>query len=261
MDPTDEYLALVAGPDEQIPLDRCAFLLAAHAFAGLDVEAGLQRLDVLADACGRATLDGLVGYLSEECGFRGNRADYGDPGNSFLNVVLDRRLGIPITLAVLAMSIGRRVGVPIAGVGLPGHFLVRDMVDQSVYVDMFNGGRLLDEAGCIASFHAVHGDDMAFRPEYLEPVAPRAILTRMLTNLRVAYGHRGNPAGLAWVLRLRARMPGAGPQERADLAGVLVAIGEFAQAADEFDELASAMGEEVGAGYASSARRLRARMN
>src|SRR5829696_7811715 len=142
------FLALFSRPDASLPLDEVALCIAAHADPDVDIAANLARLDDLAEKCPAPTLDALVTHLFRTEGFAGNRADYYDPRNSFLHEVLDRRLGIPITLSIVVLEVGRRLGVPLSGVGLPGHFLVRDKVDDRVFIDPFHGGRLLDESAC-----------------------------------------------------------------------------------------------------------------
>jgi regulator of sirC expression with transglutaminase-like and TPR domain len=199
--------------------------------------------------------------LFVDLGFAGNTRDYYDPRNSFLNDVLDRRTGIPITLALLAMEVGRRVGVPLVGVSMPGHFLLRHLHDGSLFVDPFGRGRLLDRAGCEAAFHSVHGDSAPFDPAFLEPVDAHAIVGRLLANLRATFSARTDRRALAWTLRLRTLVPGIPAEERAELATVLAARGQFAAAAGEFDALAAQLGGELGDEYHRSALRLRARLN
>ena len=126
-----------------------------------------------------------MGYLYSSGRYLGNTDDYYDPRNSLLHEVLDRRVGIPITLAVLGMEVGRRIGVPLSGVGMPGHFLVRDKVDPSVFIDPFHAGRELDAAGCQALHRAMAGPDAPWDPGYLDPIDRPAIVDP----------HAGQPAG------------------------------------------------------------------
>ena len=261
MEPTQRFADLVGGPPAGVALDEAALLIAAHAYPGLDVDAELARIDDLAATCPAPTLDALVGHLFADLGFRGNRCAYYDPRNSYLNDVVDRRLGIPITLSVLTMAVGRRIGVPLSPVSMPGHFLLRDRVDPDVFVDPFAGGALLDEAGCVARFRAVQGDDVPFAPTYLQPVAAPLVVGRMLANLQSIFQAGRDRAALTWVLRLRTLLPDAGAEDRADLAAVLAATGRLAEAARQYDDLAGQVGGELGAGYAASAHRLRARLN
>jgi len=207
MQPTQRFAALVASKGEHVPLDQAAVLIAECADPGLRSDAVLAQLDVLAETCPGYTLDALVPHLFGRGGFGPDRADYYDPRNSLINHVLERRVGIPITLSVLALEVGRRIGVPMAGVGMPGHFLLQDKVDRSVFIDPFHGGRLLDAEGCQELFHALRGPESSWSADYLEPVGNLSIVTRMLNNLRVTYGQRHDMAGLSWVLSLRAALP------------------------------------------------------
>ncbi len=261
MDPTARFAELVHRPEAEVPLDESALVIAAHAYRDLDVALELVRLDDLADRCFAPTLDALVRHLFVDCGFHGNRRDYYDPRNSFLNQVVTRRVGIPITLSVLTIAVGRRLGVPLAGVSMPGHFLVRDRVDPDVFVDPFAGGAMLDRAGCEARFRAVQGDDARFDDAFLAPVATHAVLARMLANLRAIYQASGDRDALTWTLRLRTLLPGVPVEERAELASVLAATGRLRDAAAEYEELADVLGGELGADYLASAQRLRARLN
>ena len=146
----------MALPDDEIPLDEAALLIAAQARPDLDVGEELGRLDDLAGGCPEATFDGLARHLFTDLGFRGNTEHYQDPDNSYLDQVLRRRVGIPITLSVLTMEVGRRLGVAIDGVGMPGHFLDpppgRDVpIGGATFLDPFGGGRRLDAGGCQGS--------------------------------------------------------------------------------------------------------------
>ncbi len=261
MGATERFAELLARPRDEVPLDEAALLIAAHAYPQLDVRAELGRLDEIAAGCGEPTLDGLLAQLFIDLRFVGNRSQYFDPRNSFLNDVMTHRTGIPISLAVLTIAVGRRIGVPLRGIGMPGHFLLRDQVDPTVYVDPFAGGAILDRAGCRRAFAAVHGDDVPFDEAWLEPVDTPAILGRMLANLRSTFAAGGNREALTWVLRLRVLIPGVPAEERAELASVLASDGRFAMAAREFDLLAGELGGGLGEEYRRTAARLRARLN
>jgi regulator of sirC expression with transglutaminase-like and TPR domain len=208
------FSELVRGPDASVPLDEVALCIAVHADPGVDVAKNLAQLDELAESCPAPTLDGLVTHLFGPGRFAGNSADYYDPRNSLLHEVLDRRVGIPITLSVLALEVGRRVGVPLSGVGLPGHFLLRDKVDDRVFVDPFHHGRLLDEAGCRKLHRALAGDGARWDPSYLDPVSRRSIVLRLLNNLKAIYLRRADVAALTWVLKLRGEIPGTTVDDR-----------------------------------------------
>jgi regulator of sirC expression with transglutaminase-like and TPR domain len=224
MEVTEEYAALMALPEREIPLDRVALLVAAHAHRGLDIDGELARLDALAESCFAPTLDALVRHLFVDLGFRGNEEDYYDPRNSYLNDVTTRRTGIPITLAIVAMEVGRRLGVPLAGVSMPGHFLLRDRVDLELFVDPFVGGAYLRRADCERAFRAAHGANAPFDPDHLEPVGAHAIAARLLANLKAIFMARSDAASLDWVLELRSRTPGVPSGEREGFAGALTAM-------------------------------------
>jgi regulator of sirC expression with transglutaminase-like and TPR domain len=257
-DATGQFLALVE--HEDAPLAEGALLIAAHAYPDLDVAGELKRLDELASAC-PPDLDSLRRYLFAELGFRGNEEDYGDPRNSFLNDVLDRRMGIPITLSVVTIEVGRRVGVPFSGIGLPGHFLVRHEAVPPLLLDPFHGGAALTLEDCEGLIRRAYGDDVPFQPSLLAPVDNRMILARMLNNLRQVFQSRGDAASSAWVLRLRAGIPGTQPRELGELATAQAALGRYEEAAATLERLGEQLGGEAGARSQAQAALLRARLN
>src|SRR4051794_12190459 len=122
MDVTARFKALVQGPEPAVPLDQVALLIGAHAVPDLDIDAWLRELDGIASRCRDHSFAGLLAHMTVE-GFTGNHSEYYDPRNSYLHDVIERRTGIPITLSVVMIELGRRIGVPVAGVGLPGHFV------------------------------------------------------------------------------------------------------------------------------------------
>jgi regulator of sirC expression with transglutaminase-like and TPR domain len=193
-------------------------------------------------------------------GFRGDRDVYHDPRNSLLGEVLRRRVGIPLTLCLVAIEVGRRIGVGLVPVGMPGHVLARDALDPDRFVDAFDGGRLLDRAGCRELFVNLHGVGTTFDPRFVEPTPNHVLLVRMLNNLRAACTRAGDRAGLVRVLDLLCATPVAGVTERRQLAGVLAADGRFDEAAAVHDRLVEedpARSEE----HRREARRLRAALN
>ena len=250
VDATIRFLDLMRRPEESLPLDEAAFLVASHAVAGLDIAAQLARLDALAGRCGIGSLDRIVQVLFAEEGFTGDRATYDDPRNSFLCHVLDRRRGLPITLSVVTMEVARRAGVHLTGIGMPGHFLVSSPAD-GLYLDPFDGGRRLTADGCRSRFLAVAGAGTPWSDAFLAPVGPHTILARMLANLRHRYLLDADAASLIWVLRLRQAIPGMGPGETEEASRVLAGAGRYAEAA--------ALLEAVGSDAQAVA--LRARLN
>lgn len=179
-------------------LDRAALRLARIEYAGLDPEPSIRMLDRYAEEVGgHGVRDGLEFvaamnlHLFQELGFRGNRDDYYDPRNSFLNDVISRRTGIPITLSVVYIEIARRLGRPVHGVGLPGHFIVRyDDGEYATFIDPFYGGNLLTPTQCFELARKATGADIPEEPLLLAPVSKRQIVTRMMANLRAIYFHR-----------------------------------------------------------------------
>ncbi len=169
-----------------------------------------------------------------------------------------RRRGLPITLSVLGMEVGRRVGLRLEGVGLPGHFLLRHGPDA--YVDPFDGGRELDRAGCLERFRAVNGPRAAFLPSYLDPVGPLAILARMLNNLKSVYAGRGDVTALSWVFDLRSALPQSSALERREWAQVLGLTGRFLEAAQLMEALAGELPDHEES-LVAEADAMRARLN
>jgi regulator of sirC expression with transglutaminase-like and TPR domain len=222
VDPRERFAELVSGSEAEIPLDEATLVIAAAAQPGLDVAGYLGQLDAWAAGCRTPTLDGLLAHLFRGDGFVGDTAAYYDPRNSFLNHVLDRRRGIPITLSLVTMEVGRRLGVPTAGIGLPGHFLLRDKVDPEVFIDPYHRGRLLDAAGCEQLWRQQAGGQGEFHDDWLDPVGKRSILARVLGNLKAIYSAHRDLAALRWVMALRCSIPGVDEhQEFARLMGPL----------------------------------------
>ena len=263
MELAHRFAEIVRRPEPNDHLGEGALVIAACAQPTLSIASELARLDALAAEVRDGTLTGLLQLLFHDLGFAGNTDDYYDPGNSFLNVVVDRRTGIPISLAVLLIEVGRRAGVPLVGVGMPGHFLVRDMADRDVFIDAFDGGRTMAPAGCRHLFHQIHGTLAPFHDDFLAPVGRDLILRRMLANLRNVYVGRGDTASLLWVVERNAQFADSSVAEHRELADVLSARGAFGRAADTYDhtaDLADALGLNSSTDRASSAA-LRARLN
>lgn len=216
MEAVEEFVELVR-KDGPPPLDRCALLLAAAAEPGTDVERWMRALDGLAE--GVDSVATLRQRLFVEVGLAGNTADYTDPRNSLLPHVLGRGLGIPISLAVVTIEVGRRAGIDLDGVGMPGHFLV-GVPGTGRYLDVFAGGAELDAAGCADRWRALGGRGR-FEPHFLDRVPTVAILARMLENLRGSYRDRRRARDLEQVLRMRLALPAAGLDHLVELADSL----------------------------------------
>jgi regulator of sirC expression with transglutaminase-like and TPR domain len=194
-----ELATLVSGPEGRLDLARAALTIARWEYPALEVDAYLERLDGLArgvDGSRRSTdplgrLHRLREYLFVEQGFAGNRDDYYDPRNSFLNDVLDRRQGIPITLSLVLIEVGKRLGLAVEGIGLPGHFIAGARLDDSqIFLDPFNGGALLTPESCEKLVGRVLGRKVTLTDEHYAPVSGRQLLGRMLANLKAIYWQR-----------------------------------------------------------------------
>ncbi len=182
-------------PDAEIDPAEAALWIAAEERPGVDVPVALARLEELAEAArpaveglesARERALGLTRHLAIEAGFRGNSEDYYDLRNSYLDQVLERRRGIPITLAIVWISLARRLGLDAYGVGFPGHFLAMVPAggsDPPVYIDAF-AGRVIDEHGCRRLLDELTSGAGGFHPGMLAPVSSREILLRVLRNLK-----------------------------------------------------------------------------
>jgi regulator of sirC expression with transglutaminase-like and TPR domain len=184
-----------------INLPRTALRLAQEiAYPQLNTDYYLKRLDKLANAAWQAVpqaapvlyrASALAEYLFHQSGFRGNEANYGDPRNSYLNEVLDRRLGIPLTLSLVFVAVARRLQLPAYGVGLPGHFIAAVREEQTVwFFDPFHGGERLSVGDCARLVRQTAGYEGPFDEGWLAPAEPRDILARLLNNLRIVYVQR-----------------------------------------------------------------------
>ena len=196
------FAALAERAQGEFRLAEGALLIAQEEYPDLDVAGYLQRLDVMAEAVSahlgleidpQRIVAQLNTYLFDEQGFRGNLEDYYDARNSFVNDVLERKTGIPITLSVVYIELARQVGLPIVGVGMPGHFLVRYSAQPTVFwIDPFHRGQLLTQEDCQQLLERMYGEALAWSDAYIEPVSDHAILQRMLYNLKAIYVHQGD---------------------------------------------------------------------
>ncbi len=183
------FRAAVDPAEEQIDLVEGALLIAQGEYPHLDCAAYRRCLEEMGHEARGVCTGSTAGRLAQlsrlfagRWRFHGNRDDYYDPRNSFLNDVLDRRTGIPVTLSLVYIEIGRRAGLPLVGIGMPGHFLVGCADRTDLCVDAFSQGALLTREECAARLRELQ-PEAVFRPEFLEPTDPRVILTRLLNNL------------------------------------------------------------------------------
>jgi regulator of sirC expression with transglutaminase-like and TPR domain len=184
--------------DERVDLLRSALTFARIEDPQLDIEHYVRHVDGLGARVAEKISDpdepaeviaALNDVLFREEMFRGNTVDYYSPRNSFLHDVLDRRLGIPITLALVYMEVARRVSFQLFGVGMPGHFLLKhyDVDGRSILIDAFERGSIVTEDDCRQKLDSIYSGQVALQPEFLLPVTRRQMLTRMLNNLRSIY--------------------------------------------------------------------------
>jgi regulator of sirC expression with transglutaminase-like and TPR domain len=237
----DTALDLLA-EDPAAPLDlaELALELARDEYPSLDVEATLAELAALAhELRGRlrgslaARVAALTRFLFHDLGFHGNERDYYDPRNSYLNDVLDRRTGLPITLSVVAIAVGTRAGLDVAGVGLPGHFIARaSLAGETIYFDPFHGGRLLSKQDCEALVEKVLGVPFEATAEVLAPVPVGAIAVRMLTNLKGVHLRQGDHARAARVIARLCQLCPRDAEQRRDLGVALLQAGRAGAAID-----------------------------
>jgi regulator of sirC expression with transglutaminase-like and TPR domain len=199
-DARDRLLQLLRAAPDPFPLDRAALLLAADRSPGLDIFPYEDRLDAYAcrassslpddGAEPRARLAALRRVLFEEEGFHGNRQDYYDVRNSYLHEVLDRKLGIPISLAVLMVGVARRLDWPLQLVNFPMHVLVRyEGPDEILAVDPFHGGLIIGADELEARWRGAAGTEPP--DEMLDPAPARHVLMRMLNNIVLIHSHHG----------------------------------------------------------------------
>jgi regulator of sirC expression with transglutaminase-like and TPR domain len=191
------FQELAALSEDAFPLDRAALTLAMEDYPDIDIPAYLRKLDTFAasaevlvgvDRNPVNVIEGMNEVLFVQEGLRGNNEDYYDPRNSFLNEVLARRLGIPISLSVIYMEVGRRINFPIGGVGFPGHFLVKHIAEnREIIIDPFNMGRILTLNDCQELLDKTYNNTIQLNASLLQPMDKRAIITRMLYNLKGIY--------------------------------------------------------------------------
>lgn len=230
--PLEPFAELLAREDARIDLAHACLLIAEDAYPGLDVPAYLAELERLAQRlrsrlpqahAGEEKVIALNAFLYEELGFTGNVEAYYDPRNSYLNEVMDRKTGIPISLSIVYMEIGRRIGLPLEGVSFPGHFLVRLRVRGGVLMlDPFAGGApqsvdaLRARVARVIPPEATGGVPVEDLPldQFIEPASNRQILARVLRNLKGIYRRADDPARLLDVLN---RMLVLSPRSRTDL--------------------------------------------
>jgi regulator of sirC expression with transglutaminase-like and TPR domain len=193
----DDFVRAVEGPEPVLDLARAALLVAAESDPGVDIDHQMHTLDSwAAELRGRLDpgwnnlqkLARLRNYVFEELGFKGDSQDYFSPSNSLLHEVMARRIGVPLTLSIIFMELGWRIGIPFEGVGFPGHFLVRLKGEpRDLVLDPFNHARTMHEDDCRRLLDEVTGGRVHYDGRLLASVSKRDIITRLLRNLKGAY--------------------------------------------------------------------------
>lgn len=243
-DPRTRLAALVDASGD-IDLARAALLLAEEEYPQLSAEPYLQRLDLFAEMvkdrlANETAAPVLLGEISkvlfEAEGFRGNADAYYDPRNSFLNDVMDRRLGIPITLSIIYLEVGWRLGLPLHGVNFPGHFLVRYEGEAvRLLVDPFQAGEIRFEDEAQELLDRVYGGSVKLQETYLRPASKRDILVRLLSNLKTIYlNTRDDARALSVVERILLIRPES-PEEVRDHGMLLARRGQVNEAIAELE--------------------------
>ncbi len=254
---------------------EAALLVAAEEYPDLNVGRYLARLDEMGAVARELIPDAeplairllaLNRYLFEREGFRGNSAEYYDPRNSFLNEVLDRKLGIPLSLSAVYLEVGRRSGLALSGISFPGHFLVRagDSEDD-VIVDPFHEGALLSAEDCQKRLDRVYDGKVKLEPKMLEPVGPRPMLERLLRNLKSIYVRAEDYRRSLAVLDLLLILDPRNAEDLRDRGLVYAALDCYAVAAADLEAHLVASPETADAAKVVSKivelRRLAARLN
>lgn len=242
-DPYKAFRQAVDRPEENIDLGRAALTIALPDYPDLDVAAYLARIEDLAVEVARCagvdadiyrSLAALNHVIFTEHGFRGNRDNYFDPKNSFLNQVLERKLGIPISLSVLYLEVGQRVGLNLAGVGFPGHFLVKySGQSEEIVIDPFSGGEIRSRSDLDRMLREVFGRNVEFAQEFLAPVSKKQILKRMLTNLKAIYHKKNDMVKVLLVLDRLIILDPAAAEEVRDRGLLYLRLECFTQARED----------------------------
>lgn len=237
--------AMLARPDREVDLALAALLVAAEEYPGLDVRGYMVKLDEMGCAL-RQRLEeeprperavmALNRYLFQEQGFCGNTQSYYDPRNSYLNEVLDRRTGIPITLSTVYMEVARRAGLEVEGVGLPGHFVVRiQNPGRTLLVDPFHGGTMLTPKDCQQRLDRIFGGRVKMKPRMLEPCRRRDMLERMLRNLKAVYIRDQDVSRALRVVDLLVRIQPGTAEDLRDRGILYAALDCYAYAARDLE--------------------------
>ena len=241
----DGFLAEMLPPDPEIDLARAALLVAKEEYPQLSVDRYLARLEQLGErvkdrldeeSAPPVVLNELISVLYEREGLKGNHEAYYDPRNSFLNDVLDRRLGIPLTLGIILLEVGWRLGLPLEGVSFPMHFLVRFAGSEvRLLIDPFDGGRVVFEDQAQELLDRAFGGTVRLQPSFLRPATRRDMIFRLLTNLKSLYVNTSdNQRALSVVERMLIVRPGS-TEDLRDRGVLLAHLGRASEAYEQLE--------------------------
>ena len=236
-------------PEEQIDLSRAALAIAMQEYPDLNIEDCLSQFDGLGQTVERRlgeernpyrTIAALNTVLFKEIGFEGNRAEYYDPKNSFLNDVIARKRGIPITLSVVYIEVARRVGLSLAGVGFPGHFLVKYQDgDVEIIIDVFNKGEILAREDLDKLLQQLYQGQVSYQSGFITPLGKRDILRRMLNNLKLIYLRQGEALKALAVLDQLVILDPSAADELRDRGLLHIKLECYAQAMEDLESYLS----------------------
>ena len=235
----------ISQPDEQINLASSALYIAQEEYPDLDPGEYLNALDTMAAEIQQRLpaepyplriIQSINQYLYDDLGFTGNTDNYYDPRNSFLNEVIERRVGIPITLSLIYLEVARRIDFPMIGVGMPGHFIIRpDVPQMEIFVDAFNRGEVLFPEDCQQRLTEIYGQPVTLQSGFLESITNRQFLARMLTNLKFIYLNQQEwEKALAAVERILLLFPEA-PLELRDRGFIHYKLDHWVAAGDDLE--------------------------
>lgn len=232
-------------PEDQIDLGRAALAIARQEYPDLKIDDYLSQLDGLGQVVELRIGDERNPYriiaalntvLFKELGFQGNRSEYYDPKNSFLNDVITRKKGIPISLSVVYMEVARRVGLSLEGIGFPGHFLVKyDDGDVEILIDVFNGGEIRAREDLDRMLQQLYRGQVSYQPGFVAALGKRDILRRMLNNLKWIYLERGEPLKTLSVLDQLVILDPSAASEIRDRGLLYITLECYAQALDDLE--------------------------
>jgi len=235
----------ISQPDDKINLANAALYIAQEEYPDLDPSEYVNALDTMAlelkermsvEPYPLRIIQSINQYLYDDLGFKGNTTDYSDPRNSFLNEVIDRRIGIPITLSLIYLEVARRLDFSMVGVGMPGHFLIRpEFEDVGIFVDAFDSGSIMFAEDCQKRLKEIYGEPVELEEEFLAPVTSRQFLVRMLTNLKIIYVNRQEwEKALAAVERILLLFPDV-PMELRDRGLIHYQLGHWTTAGEDLE--------------------------